>query len=716
MTRSTRSSPPLEQPLRWNSDRHLVAAVLWLLAILTALHPLGADGLWWELSKGRAVVAGSLNPTADLLAGSTRAESDWFSGVPAYLIESTCGIWGLMAAKLFVVLGVARFFIRRVLARDDGNAWGGAGLVGVALVGSHAGWEPVPLVWDALGLILLVRASECLPNAPHRRDFLTPAALLVAWANLGPRFIVGAIVSIWLLARRGFRGQVLGMAGVVILACGSLTPAGLWGWIDSATVTFPQLVERTAILRLAGWQPWWDAPLSAEAIANVVLTLAGLWRIGRETGAKETFTPICLAHVLATASSENGPLSVLLMALALTSPLLGHASTAAKADDVAKEIRARRGLTGAVFAILAAWIAIHPWDGASARIGWGIDPRIDPTAFAASVAETQLQGAAHCVGLREAGLLAWVGPPRLRPFETPSSALREGRLEQHVLLTEDLARQWQLPRRRANGDWGGWAEAARERGVTALVIPSERIDVISALEPTVWKPLSLNAVSLVYGKAGDPDCARQILQTLSLRGLVDLGTWTYDPASEVVPETWELTRYQSRLRSGLRMAGVFRAMDLNFASLKVLGALSASSDERVRHEFAMNQVALGYRERKLCGRGSLLRFHAARMADPERYSFEELENIFNSGPVSATMADPEFMTGIAKYVTGHREVAITAFRDSANRPEAQFAEAMVTLEAGDPGSARVQLQELCTEFPEHHLARVATAIAGSLAE
>lgn len=716
MTQSTRSSPQPAKRLRWNSDRRLAIAAVWLMAIFTALHPIEADGLWWELSKGRAVVAGSFNPTVDLLAGSTRAEANWFSGVASYLIASTFGIWALMAAKLLVVLGMARLFVRRGLTRDDGDYWGIAGLIALALVGSHAAWEPVPLLWDALGLVLLSRAVESLPETPDRRSYAILAMLLVVWANLGPRFIVGAIVSIWLLARRGHRWKVLATASLVILACGSLTPAGIWGWIDSAVVTFPQLAERTAILRLAGWQPWWEAPFSVEAIAIVLLTLAGLWRIGRETVPKDAFASICLAHLLAAASSENGPLAVLLMALAMTSPPASHAMAAAKSVKVARPVGWRRGWPGKVIAALALLMATRPWSGASAGIGWGIDPRIDPTAFAASVAETQLQGAAHCVGLREAGLLSWVGPPGLRPFETPCSALRQGRLEQHVLLTQDLSRQWPLPRRRSNGDWGGWSQTARERGLTALVIPSERVDVIAALEPTVWKPLSLSAVSLVYGKAGDPACARQILQTLSLRGFVDLGTWSYDPASEVDPQTWEVRSRYSTLRRGFRLAGVFRAMGLNFAALKVLGALSAPDDEHVRHEFAANQVALGYRERKLCGRGSLFRFLAARLADPERDSSKELETIFNWRPGSATAADPAFMTGVAAYLTGHREQAIAALRKSTDQPEARFAEAMVTLEAGDPGAARKQLREFCDEFPDHHLVLVATTLADSLTD
>jgi hypothetical protein len=481
-------------------------------------------------------------------------------------------------------------------------------------------------------------------------------------------------------------------------------------------VTFPQLAERTSILRLAGWQPWWEVPFSAEAMAIVLLTLVGLWRIGRETMTEDAFVPICAAHVLAAASLENSPLAVVLLALAMTSPLTGKVSAIGKAMEAARPIRRWRGSPGKVAAVLALLIAVRPWSETSAGIGWGIDPRIDPTAFAASVAQTRLEGTAHCVGLREAGLLTWVGPPELRPFETPRSALRQGRLEQHVLLTQDLSREWRLPRRRVNGDWGGWSQPVRDLELTALVIPSERTDVIAALEPTVWKPLSLNAVSLVYGKAGDPASARQIVQAMSLRGFVDLGTWTYDPASEASAETWELVSRGSMLRGGLRLAGVFRAMDLNFAALKVLGALSASNDPRVRREFAENQVALGYRERKLCGRGSLLRIHAAQMADPERFTPRELEKILDWKAEPASVFDSAFMAGVATYLTGHREGAIAAFRTSSDRPEATFAEAMLILERGDPRSARERLRAFSDEFPDHRLARVATAIADSLTD
>ncbi|MCH8830638.1 MAG: hypothetical protein IID45_13760, partial [Planctomycetes bacterium] len=57
----------------------------WLAALLF-LQPIASADLWWQLSRGRAVIAGSFTPSRDLLAADTAAEADWLGGVAFYLI------------------------------------------------------------------------------------------------------------------------------------------------------------------------------------------------------------------------------------------------------------------------------------------------------------------------------------------------------------------------------------------------------------------------------------------------------------------------------------------------------------------------------------------------------------------------------------------------------------------------------------------------------
>jgi TolA-binding protein len=364
---------------------------------------------------------------------------------------------------------------------------------------------------------------------------------------------------------------------------------------------------------------------------------------------------------------------------------------------------------------LATW-ALQPWSGCGSGLGWGIDPRLSPDAFSASLQSVSLTGTAHCVGIREAGLLSWHLRNGVKAFDTPRTALLNGRLRTHVLLTSDLSKNWQIPHRRTDESWGGWWLPLLERKTTTLVVPSEDLKLITAIEPTIWKPLSLNSVSLVYGKAGDPGCTQQIVNTLSLRDFVDRGTWVYQTTSEESQTHTDLrdviyganTVYES-----LRLARVFRAMKMSVAALKVLSMLPVESNTELRQEFASNQLSLGYDERILCGRSSRFRLDAWQLTTPQSDSVSMIaQDVLNWSDTDLSQNEAPDITATRLYLSGDHRVAMQKL--GAIDAETLYAKAMMLLESGQTKETEAVLQQLVNEFPGHRLTASAKSILASL--
>ncbi|WLD11535.1 tetratricopeptide repeat protein [Planctellipticum variicoloris] len=723
---------PNERP----PHRRLITAAIWLCAILTAAHPLSSDGLWWELSKGRAFVSGSWNPTADLIAGTVGAEADWLSGVIPYLVFSWFGLSGLMWLKLACVLAITGLFLRRVSRPSLTGSWLWNGVLLVTtLIAARQAWEPGSVFFDTLGLVLVYLAAEQIANRNSSAPIVVALLLLCLWSNFGPRCIVGIPVVLINLYRQPQKPVVgLGFTFLMLGAC-CLTPAGWRTPLDSLCITVPQTIERTEILTMAGWHPWWDRPARSDAIAFVGLSAAYVLALRRNFSARILFV-LFVAHALAAASPDNLPMAAIWIALVATSSSIVPAVPPAAAcriqsrsrtgapqapgrDETAEPIRPGQPvwpiLATVGVVLCASFAAVRPWDDCGSGLGWGIDPRIGPDAFAASLAEVSFEGNAHCVGLREAGLLSWHEARAMRPYDTPTTALLNRRLREHVLLTRDLSDRWQIPHRRADGSWGGWWTVLRDRGTTALVVPSEDLRLVESLEPTIWKPLSLNAVSLVYGKAGDPGCTRQIVETLSVRQMVDRGVWTYQPSSEESSSTVEFLawfREGSTTFQGLRLARVFRAMQMHIGSLKVLHSLSDSSQDAVREEFYANQLALGYQERLRVGRSSELRLRSSLLAGPRDSIRPEVQEILSWPAAPDVPPDDRFRQAIRLYV--ERDITAALAELPEDRPEALYAKAQLLLEAGEPRTAQTVLRDFLEKFPDHRLSAMAQILAASL--
>lgn len=708
-----------------------LTAAVWFCAGLCALHPVATDRLWWELSKGREFLLSGWELTSSLIAGPTTAEATWLSGIIPYFTYEIVGVSGLMVLKLLCVIGATGLVRRRLQADRTGpvTPWSAAMLIAAILAGCRA-WEPGPLGYDLWGLIVVTLTTEQAAKSTRWRQLLLLAFCLCLWANCGPRSVVGLLLGLWWVMRQRPDLRFISVASMILLLATCLTPAGWRTPLDSLTVTVPQIAESTWVLTQAGWNPWWTSPLRPDALAFLFLTLISMARLNRPIPGKLLLVLVG-AQLLATASAENLPIAAFWLVLAATQPVAaivprkeptaaqprtspGVSAIPATGNAASARFNLWSGIGVGVVAFLAG-LATFPQGDAACGLGWGIDPSIQSEAFAASLGETPWKGTAHCVGWREAGLLSWYAAPRLKPFDTPASALLNGRLREHVLLTSDLTKGWQVPHRRPEGDWGGWWETIKSRRITALVIPSENLELVSALEPSLWKPLSLSAVSLLYGQAGDPGCTPQIINTLAIRQLVDRGVWTYQPASENTGDLVEIgsgfgptaQHYQR-----LRLARTFRAMQLHIAALKVLEAHPAHLNGDAREEFHRNQMALGYRERIHCGRSSELRFQASLLTLPAESDRPAVLASLNWPSSSAATEDASVLPAVQRYTSGDLTGAADLL--PAKSAEGLYGRALLSLERGDPQHTGQLLQQFLQVHSTHPLAAAAKFLLTSL--
>lgn len=710
--------------------RPLLAAGVWFAALLIALHPVSGEGLWWELSKGRAVANGSCQPTADLIAGPCGADADWLSGLIPFTILSMFGISGLMGLKVAFGVVITRLLIPRTSLFGVGNSSAKTGIALLAvLVATRQAGEPSPLFLDALLFVALFLAAEKLVRRHDLARLGLVLLLLALWANLGPRVVVGLVVAgpKILPKSANLLTCLLSVAAMIGAVC--LTPAGAMTLRNSLIQTWPPLTECVGYLQATGWHPWWRDLPAAESIAFLIVSHAYLWASNFRPSRQELFV-FFAAQVLACASSENLPLSALWLFLGATASLDHRAVPAVRSSSHTMPLRlhasggslanepAQRGWHAMAFCsvwLWVCWTAAHPWVGCESGPGWGLESRLNPDAFAASLTNTGVAENAHCVGVREAGLLSWHVPKGVQPFDTPNSALLNRRLRDHLLLTSDLTKRWQTPHRRPDGNWGGWWQKIQARRTTLLIVPAENLELITALEPTIWKPFSLNAVSLVYGRAGDEGRTQQIVKILSLRQFVDRGAWSYQLSSESGSGPIEF--FASRddnfaTRQSLRLARVFRAMEMHFAALKILQAIPGKTRPDFRVEFFANQLALGYRERVVGGRSSEFRLRAS-LATRQIAVEDTLERL--NWPRETVLPDEDpLVEAITHYTSGDLTPALATL--PADRTEAVYGKAQLLLESGQPEQTQRVLKELIEQSPDHSLRILARQLYATLAE
>lgn len=687
-------------------------AILLAVATLIGLHPISTHDFWWQLSRGRAVVDGTTAPSQSLLAGNVTTDADWLGGFPIYALFSVGGVAALMGLKLLTVW-IAGLYLLFFKLRQR-NAIGLA-IVLLGLLAARHAWEPTPLAFETVAVIV-VWSVGCRLQAGVSRGWL--AALLitiVVWANAGQFCVLGTLVAMSALSQHA-RSQasqtsirvITGIALLMVVGC-CLTPRGPATVWDSTRLMIPSLTTNPAFLQSTPWRALTFTIYQPESLAFIVLSIAMLCVLIRRQLPLTFVVAFFVIQTLAWTSQQNlASVSIWLTLMLLQELRSDDVSRSRFSNDDALSFSFTKALPAGVILLVAA-AAVGRWPESISRVGWGIDPAIDGSAFQESLRDVETVGCAHCPGIREAGLLCWFEPGGAKPFDTPRSALLNGRLRSNALLNEDLSTGWQIPHRRVDNSWGGWWLPLRERNTTLLVVPTEDTRLVRALEPTIWKPLSLDGASLVFGVAGDAVTSPQIARTLKLREHLDQNVWSYEPASAAGDESHfdlvGLLTGRPTLLTDLRLAKTFRAMKLNIAALRILHpVLQAGISQTAREEFTKNQIELGYNERLAMGQSSLFRSIALSQfmtgADDSVLAVESLN--------PPTHPDSEVVSAIRKsieaHLSGDTNRAVDDLTD--DDPELVYARYLLLVETNHFDAALSAYRTLVQKFPDSRLSVV----------
>ena len=822
---------------------------LCVITLFFAVRPIASDELWWNMSRGRAVAAGTWTPSRQLLSLETNAEADWLSGLPIWFLYTALGASGLMLMRVISMLLITTYLYHR--GSHLSVTW--RLLVPLlALSASDSLFDPSPMLMDLLGLVLLsawlavfqpndsperpagktaskatlrssvelpatsVRPSDCDTSYGEDRvdsgwKRLLLVLLFVGWANLGQRVVLGWIALLPLLVMSASRAGTMpcvhhikdtsrlrswlkwfspgrlpiGMQylGLAMLASW-ITPCGWYTPWDGLRLLFPGLSAEPWVLAQTPWSLFSAEQWNLEACGLVWFSaFVPLALCYHSTHRRLPFFTVWIAaQAIAWTSRENMPLAAVWLALILLDArVTRYPSDRRQPDDSEATLRPRwkwlrlvpipdsmgtmeksaasqtisphryRTLLflqpiQAAFWLTGTLLLVGAICVSYANLGWGIDARLDERYLRLALSFVQPHGTAFATEVRGAGLFCWVHAGKIQVQDVPRRALLGGRLREHQLLCSDLRQQRQHVYWREDATQGGWWLPIQERNTSLLLVTAEDTELLRALEPSIYKPLSLDSPIVPYAAAGDPAYANLLLEVLKQREFVELGPWRYQAADWMLSPFERLPGTASAQLAELirirRQAGVFRAMQLQRAALKVLthalaeapfsasrsaefhaasvprfsanhtmlmgfplpllGFASASESPlsslletpkgrifgEIRKEFTACQADLAYQEWLRAGQASSFRLAAMQLFDrAQGKSVDQPENA--SWQQSAWMQQQAIRDDLAQAVTfygqGNLEQARATLRH--DDPESFYAAACLAVEQGQPETA-----------------------------
>ncbi len=571
--------------------------MIWLAVIVVGvlLRPLSSPNLWFALSRGSVVLDGSLWPSHTLLVNERGADADWLGGVPFLVAYSLGDAHGLMLLKF--IGGIFTAMIGWKLAGDARTAETSV-LVGLGMLASLASWDVGAPFWDALGIVAL---CWCLRE---RDSKLWPSLLVLGiWSQLGCLIVVG--LATWSVARcfgeplsdetsvSLLRKRSLLEILLAVVVC-SLNPRGVFALWDSLRLAVPRLASDGATLLETEWRPLLAGPWEVSHVAFVVLTCLALCGLLRRTLTPAFAIVVAIAIGLGwTCRAHVGFagiwLSQLLIRCAQQIALASEVAPAPRLSDQCPEgltpLRSLRRVTRwrvvlvLVTLVLVAW---WPWEGR--RPGWGLDSRLDERLLSRAISNFSGEGTVWADDESSAGICLWVTNQQRKVFDTPHRALLGGRLREFASRRRDLEQGRLAAYQREDQSAGGWWLPLRERGTVLLMVSAQRSSLLRALEPTLWKPLTLDSPVLPFGQSGMAEVSPQILDVLRQRDLVENGVWSpglLGPAgSDRLWDVWGFFGVSPNVEQELRQAQVFRAMQLPLAGQRVLEAALRVSTSR----------------------------------------------------------------------------------------------------------------------------------------
>ena len=695
--------------------RATISAWSWELAglvLLLTLHPIIASDFWWQVSRGRAVLAGQLTPSQSLLAFEANSDADWLGGVPWYLLFSNVGPSILSFGLAIAAVILANSISKSVGARSQFSRIRIA-LIFLGFAAARNAWSPTPAIIDACGVV----ATWCLAgNVRGQAQRFRNVGLLflceLIWANFATRPLLGLFVGFARLnlgdrnhfPPSGTRYQC-GLLACLLLV-GSATPRGFLTFFDSLRILLPWTCTDLGTLAAAGILPRFNWPPTAEFSAFVILCVVNLSLLIRKLSTGhvsgwQDYGFFIVAILIAGSSTSNlGFSGLFLMLWAL------ELSQSKRPDETASETALSvhpfgwiHHLSPLLLTAFAIGVGGGFWPGSQTRLGWGLAPQLEPALIENIMADFKLDGSAYCSREREAGLLAWLRPGSIRPADFPTRALLSGRLQEHVRIGWDLAHSRRDQYRRSDVSFGGWLKPLRERRTRLLLVSSDEYAVIRALDSSLWKPLAIDTPSLPYGLVGDPSISRRLGDVQSNFDVIESGEWTYPipPTSGTGGQfdLWGWLTGQHDRRIDLRLARTLVAMKRYIAALKVLKYGLKQRDNDARREFCAIQLSLAYREFLAIGQATCWRMCAYLESGGDPLVLSRTnpagESAFSSLPDGFRMA-------ASAYAQHDFESAKKAL--SASHPSSLFALSQISLEGGNPQQAERWSKELVQRFPD----------------
>ncbi|HBJ33662.1 MAG TPA: hypothetical protein DDZ51_02645, partial [Planctomycetaceae bacterium] len=590
---TTQSRPPLIKPLL----SYLVAIVALFAFAAVALQPISSDLTWWQLSCGRqAIATASLWPSVDLLIHESQGESTSVGAIVSTAIYLLFGASGWMLVRVAVVIAasaLAVFGWRRWLgdeSADNPNTSAPVALVAISLAALSPYLDPVPILFDVVATAVvaawIVRRDNGRPT-DTRAYFLSLAILFLFWANFGNHCFVGismvvvaGLSRLWnAMQTSEVRSLFREFAGSVTVAfCFALiNPIGWRVWIDSFSQTAAWMVTPPWTLAGTDWTALTDVTWGLSHIVFLLLTLFTFVALLFSSQRHSHIAVTIVMQFFAWTSAVNMPLAIMWMTVKiLASPRYWPVSQQPVSPSPAwrSQLQSLLSIAGMVF-VLAVMIRTS---------GWGLDANLDPRMLQNALADAPDTGTILTDDSRSTGMVAWVlgpvqrrdstGSQSARLHDEPRRALVAGRLVEHRRLFADLRDSQQMSYWRDDESQGGWWLPLTQRGTSLLACSRRDLKLIRRLEPTIWKPLSLDSPVLIYARAGDPIHTPKIVDVLGQRDFVNSGMWDYQPppstGSAYDRDRFGLFPARAQPDPTLDQADVFAAMDLQIAALKVL--------------------------------------------------------------------------------------------------------------------------------------------------
>ncbi|QDV54630.1 hypothetical protein [Rosistilla oblonga] len=593
-----------------------VVVVLWI-----ALQPLAGDDLWWDLSRGREVLKGSIAPSRLMLELDDQSESDWLGGVIGFVSYAAFDSNGLMLFRCGFVVGVAFLLWRCV---RDNLSTATFLLASLAVVCLLPAADSVSLVYDVLGAVATLWFADRWLLGGRSVSLLILLGVGLLWANLGAGYalflpiVIG--VAIGRLGESSVSQNGVIVALLLLAATAWMNPRGGLGILDSfqrirgSLDVDVDVSGQGTVGVIQTWQTWSErygvvVPLAFVILSVLAVGLQFCWLKRSPRRFWQLGSVWIAGQWLAWTSPANLSLAAVWIGMTCLSARL-PADRAAKGSVT----RWKRGLLPACCLVLVGIAAVK----APADMGWGIDEQQDFRYLQSALPAVLPVGTGWADSLRSGGMIAWINPEGVRLQDLPHRAMLGGRLRQQHDIARDLAEQRKTSYYRSNGSQGGWWLSLQDRQTQLLLVEADNVELIAALEPTLWKPLTLDSPVVAYASTGNSAYSNRILETLQQRHFVDRGPWSYQrPQSTGSP--FDRDRFGLAIEGGaigqsIRQAEVFTAMELPNAAMRILHAEQLRSGAEPAEAIARCQMMLLHREYKRADRCSQFQALATTLA------------------------------------------------------------------------------------------------------